>query len=184
MLDGAIVKTLIAQIKVQLGIYGIADADLRVTRSNQPTAQHAGASTGSKPYQVFIAPVASTQIGWSRDYDLDTIGAATVGINHVKQKSYQISILTDFDPATMTVLPAHDVAQILNDMIQQPDSIRALKAGGVNIQQCTDVRPSFELNESEQWQSMPSFDITVSYNATYTKPIPAIIDTAGDIDRV
>lgn len=184
MNDGQIVNALISEIEVQLGLYGITDADLRVTRSYQPKAQHAGAATGAKPYQVFISPVTSTQIGWSRDYDLATIGAATVDINHVKQKSYQISILTHFDSETMLILPAHELAQVLNDMIQQPDSIRALKAAGVNIQQCTDVRPSFDLNESEQWQSMPTFDITVSYNATYTKPIPAIIDTQGSIDRV
>lgn len=179
MNDGLIVKALIQEIKTQLGIYGIQPADLRVTRSNQPTAQYPGATNGAKPYQVFITPVASTQVGYDRRYS-----GSDLTLNHVKQASYQISIMTDFDPATMTVMPAHEVAQIINDMIQQPDAIRTLKAAGVDIQSCTDVRPAFEVSESEQWQSMPSFDIVLSYNTQYVKPVPGVTYTDGTLDSV
>jgi hypothetical protein len=175
MLDGQIVAALISEIKTQLGIYGIASADLIVSRSNQPTAQNARRAR----YQVFITPVSNTQVGYVRRY-VDS----ALKINHVKQKSYQISALADFDPTDATSLPAHDLVQIVNDMVQQPDSVRTLKGKGVDVQECGNVRPSFEVNEGDNWESQPSFDIVVSYNTEYTKPIPFVVDVTGQSDRV
>jgi len=175
MLDGQIVAALISEIKTQLVIYGIASADLIVSRSNQPTAQNARRAK----YQVFITPVSNTQVGWSRKYvDND------LKINHVKQKSYQISALADFDPTDAASIPAHDLVQIVNDMIQQPDSVRTLKGKGVDVQECGNVRPSFEVNEGDNWESQPSFDIVVSYNTEYIKPVSLFDDVTGEINRV
>ncbi len=182
MLDGQIVAALIAEIKRQLNLYGVSD--LRVSRRSQPTRQHSGAAQGAEKYQVFIEPVTNTNIGWGRTYSQQPDESLGLTINHVKQKTYQISALSDFDPANPSDIPAHDLAHIVADTLEHPDSIRALKSAGVNILSCTPVRPAFDLNESDQWESTPSFDVVVSYNTQYTKPAQVVGDTIGAVGRV
>lgn len=180
MLDGDVVAVIIAEIRRQLELYGIASGDLRVSRSSQPGAQ----SVGTEKYQVFIQPITNTEIGWSRGYDEPTPDNYTITVNHVKQKTYQIGCITDFNPAVDADIVAQDLAAIVNDMIKQPDAILALKAGGVNILSAGPVRPSFGINESDEYESMPNFDIVVNYNTEYIKTIPIITDVIGEIERI
>lgn len=178
MLDGQIVKEIRLEIINQLTIYGINPADLRVSRSNQPTAQYQGASSSTEKYQVFITPVANVAIGWSRNYN------ATLDSTHVKQKAYQISCLVDFDPSDLNNFPASDLAQIINDMLQQTDAIKNLRDAGVFLHECQPVRPVFVVNGANEYESEPSFDIVVSYNAVYSKTYDVIEDVQGTVDTV
>lgn len=177
MLDGQIVAALMTEIRTQLVSYGINTNDLRVARSDQPTAQNAG----SKKFEAYITPVTNTDVGWLRRYGNDY---SSLTINHVDQSSYQISTLTLFNPANPNDIPAQDLAKIIHDMIQHPDAIRTLKSKGVDIQECSPVRPSFQLNDSDEFESMPSFDVTVSYNSAYTKAIPVVTSADGEITGV
>lgn len=180
MTDGQIVAALIIEIRRQLEIYGIAAGDLRVARSSQPTSQYAGADPDSTKYQVFIEPITNTQVGLSRKY----ADNGDMTVRHVKQKSYQISTLADFDPSVPTDMPAHELAQVLNDMIKHPDALRELTDKGVYLLDSGPVRPSFQVNDSDEYESMPNFDIVVSYNAEYTKPVPEITHVTGSVDHV
>lgn len=184
MLDGQIVAALIVEIKTQLGYYGITDADLRVGRGDQPTSQYAGAASGAKKYQVFISPVAPEQVGWSRQYSRLDENNMNLKVTHTKQKSYQVSCLVDFDPSNPDDMPAHDLAQVINDMLQQPDSVRTLRDKGVFVHECQPVRPAFVVNQSDNYESMPNFDMIISYNAEYVKPIGAVTDATLETNRV
>lgn len=175
MLDGQIVAALIAEIKTQLEIYGIDPAELRVARAYQVTSQHAGASR----FEAFIAPVTNTDIGWRRGYD-----NSDIKLTHTKQKTYQVSAMTQFDPSNPGDIPAQDLAHIIHDMMQQPDSIRTLRDKCVYIQRCGPVRPSFWVNDSDEFESMPNFDVVVSYNSEYIKPVPVVTEVTGDTERV
>lgn len=180
MLDGQIVNALMTEIENQLGLYGIAPADLRVTRSDQPTGQASGAVSGTEKYQVFISPVTSQQIGsgWKRT-------VSEIKYDQTKAKSYQITCLVDFDYEDPSAFPASDLAQIINDMIQQRDAVRNMRAKGVYLQQCTDVRPAFFVNQSDQYESGPSFDITVIYDSGYTKSVDLIEqEINSNVDRI
>lgn len=183
MLDADIVSALITEIRTQLEQYGIASADLNVMRSSQPTAQYPGAVPGTAPYQVYIQPVTNEQVGWSRKYS-GAPGSYTRTVKHTKIRDYQISTLTDFDPATMAVLPAHDLAEILSDMLQQPSATQSLRESGVYVISTTAVRPVFEVNKQDLWQSMPSFDIRVSYNSEYSRTVDTVSDAELDVHNV
>lgn len=178
MLDGQIVKAIITEIRTQLEWYGIASGDLRISRSNQPTVQYQGATTNTEKYQVFITPVTNIAIGWSRKYN------GTLDFTHVKQKSFQISTLVDFDPSDLNDIPANDLAQIINDTLQQTDAIKNLRDAGVFLHECQPVRPIFVVNGANEYESEPSFDIVVSYNAVYSKPYDIIEDVQGTVDTV
>lgn len=168
MLDGQIVNALITEIENQLTIYGLAN--FRVTRSNQPTNQHAGATLGKSKYVVLVTPISNPKIGWGRKYNDDE----TVTITHNQAKTYQIDALVDFDPSDLNDIPASDLCSIVSDMIQQPDAIRNLRDSGVRVENCGDVRPTFSVNNEDRFESTPSFDLTVTYNSQYTKSAPDI----------
>ena len=176
MKDGQIINALMLEIENQLAIYGILPADLHVTRSNQPSSQYSGATSSTKKYQVFLTPVVSTQIGSGSDRQGDKIN-----YQHVKAKSYQISCLVDFDYADVEAIPAHDLAQIINDMLQQRDAARNLRTKGVQVQECSNVRPTFSVNNSDNYESEPSFDITIIYQSSYTKEIETIEETVNPL---
>lgn len=180
MTDGQIVAAIIVEVRRQLELYGIASGDLRIARSSQPTSQYSGADPDSTKYQVYIEPITNTQVGLRRRY----ADNGDMTVKHTKQKTYQISTLADFDPSVSTDIPAHDLAQIVNDTIKHPDALRELTAKGVYLLDSGPVRPSFQVNDSDEYESMPNFDIVVSYNAEYTKPVPDITHVTGSVDRV
>lgn len=175
MNDTQIVAALIAEIKTQLGIYGIPLASLRVARANQPTRQNAGAL----PYEVYIQPISNTDIGWGRQ----GTNAGTL-VTHTKQKTYQINALTEFNPSTGVGMPAQELAHTVHDMLEHPDAIRALKNKGVNVLSCNAVRPLYWQNEQDEFEPIPSFDIVVNYVTEYVKPVPIITEVTGDIEQV
>ena len=64
-------------------------------------------------------------------------------------------------------------------MLQQRDAARNLRAKGVQVQECSNVRPTFSVNNSDNYESEPSFDITIIYQSSYTKEIETIEETVN-----
>ena len=134
----------------------------------------------NKKYAVFIEPVSNGLVGWRRQYSAGEEQAIT----HTGVKTYQISTVVDFDPANLADIPAHDLAQIAKDTIEHPDAVRRLRAAGVSVLQATAVRPAFQVNGANEYESRPSFDLSLSVEKTYTKTVPEIDDTRAETERV
>lgn len=175
MNDRDVVRALIAEIKNQLGIYGVSSSDIYVGRANQPTRQNAGA----KLYNVYLSPINNTDIGWGR-YRVD----GGTKVTHTKQKSYQINTVTDYDHVNDVGMPAQDLAHVVHDMLEHPDAIQSLLGEGVNVMRCTDVRPLYWMNEQDEYEPMPSFDIVVNYSESYVKPSPYVTEVTGTLEQV
>ncbi|CAH6969304.1 hypothetical protein VCHA30O60_50142 [Vibrio chagasii] len=179
MHDGLIVTTLMGEIENQLTLYGLTD--FRVSRSQQPTNQHSGASSLTEKYQIFIFQHTQGKVGFGWGYSFDDESQKfKQKSNHVAIKRYQIDFLVDFDPSDELTIPAYDLAEDLSNILQHPDSIRNLRLKGVSLLSCSDVRPEFTINDSDLTGSTPSFDIEISYTKSYEKEVGVISDVINN----
>lgn len=177
--DGQVVSALIAEIENQLTIYGLAD--FVVSRADQPTNQYSGAYGGSEKHQVYIAQTTGDDAGAGWDYSTSTQTEMDINYRVVRESSYQISALVDFDFTDPDAIPADELISVIRDTIRQNDAIKNLKEKGVFIESASSPRPVFSVNGQDRYESMPNFDLRVTYNAKYTKKIGAVNSARGEV---
>lgn len=184
--DRAVIMQIIYLIENQLSTYyNIPLEDLRVVRNNQPTQQHAGAVTGSKKYQVFISQVPSGQTvgeGYNDEY---TEGDDYVERTHyhIRRRVLQIECWSDFDPSDLNSLEGEDLAGIVRELLCQQEVLEELTEKSIYLQRTGAVRPIFAVNDQEQYQSTPSFDLTLTYNRKVTKDRARVVSIDGTQER-
>ena len=103
---------------------------------------------------------------------------------HTKGVTYQIECLTEFDPSNSDSIDARTLCELVSELLQHFDAIYNLKSKGVNVQSSGDVRPSYTIMDTEQFESTPSFDFKVNYNALFTKVSPSTDQVTGTITGV
>lgn len=162
MRDNDVIKVIIAELRSQLPIYGLAD--VKVKQSYQPTQQAV-----SEERRIFIHKVANPQVGSGFIYN-----GTTRKQQFLKRATFQFDALAQQDPQDVNSLTASDIVTIAADALQSYDSVRNLRANGVNIERVTDVRSIYFINDKDRHESSPSFDFIVSYQHEYEKEIPVI----------
>jgi hypothetical protein len=184
--DSAVIVKIMDVIESQLTThFGIDSSDLRVVRGNQPTQQHAGAVSSTKKYQIFISQIPSSETVGQGFGDKDLIGGSVERTyHHIRRRVIQLDCLADYDLEDVNSLEASDLSGILRDMMKQQDFIEDLTNLNINLISVSGVRPVFSINQSEQYESAPSFDVTFTYNAVYNKEILTISDITSTIKRV
>ena len=99
-------------------------------------------------------------------------------------KTFQISARTKFNPEDLSDIPANDLISIVRDLLAHKDSIRNLRDSGVIYIQATNVRPDFEVNGLSQYESSPSYDLSVQYVDSYNKQVDIIDGIRGNVYSV
>ncbi len=174
--DGIVIVALGGVIRDQLTSYFSIDTDdLEISRSYQPTEQYSGARADSAKYQVFLTPVtAGTAVGRGNTDSIDDDDVFTRTHSLVRRVTYQVDCLSDYDPSDDTSLEANDLAQAINELIMTADSIESLTSLDLAIESVTTVRPSYSITSEAQYESTPSFDITLTYNVEYAKEMDLV----------
>lgn len=165
MLDNELFIAIRLELLARLAEYNVHDlTDVKVKRSFQPTQQ-----ATSNDRVIFIHRVDNPQPGGGIVYN---------GTTRIEQKfkraSFQFDCLAPFNPADTSALLPGDILTIAADLIQSYKGIRNLRAKGVKIERVTDVRPSRFVNDQEQFEMSPSFDLTVNYQHDYETDIPEV----------
>ena len=62
--------------------------------------------------------------------------------------------------------------------------IDALKEKGIKMLRVSAINPDKQLNESDQWESMPNFTISFIYTNEYNAGIDKITSIEAQIERV
>lgn len=185
--DGLVIKALSDVMRSQLTtFFGIADSDLSISRSYQPTKQLSGARSGSKKYQIFITPVAGgAAVGSGFDDELsDDETQVERSYRTIRPVTYQIECLANFDIADDESLEGMDLAQMTREMLDQLDTIEQLTEIGIFMESATMVRPSFSVNNESQFESSPSFDLVLTYNSVYVKGRDMVTSVNETMERV
>ncbi len=173
---------LIEEIESQLIGIGIDAADLEVSRSNQPTAQHAGATGSTAKYQVFLTTASRGAVVMERTTSGET--ELTASYKHNNTMTVQIDCLTDYDPADEDSIDANNFIQTIYELLKQFDALSSLRDKGVSIINCGAVRPSYTIMDSGFYESTPSFDLQINYNSQRSKVVPSTNTVSGDIYEV
>ncbi len=174
--DGVVIMAIAGVMRDQLTSYfNIDDSDLSISRGYQASEQYAGANPQSVKYQIYINPVtpSTSQVGRGFKDDIgSTVSNRTY--ENIRRVTYQVNCLADYDEYDDTSLEAQDLAQAVNELIMQLDSIESLIGLDLNMQSVTSVRPSFTVNNQQNYESTPSFDMTLTYNVEYAKEVALI----------
>jgi len=165
MLDNELMISIRSELLSLLANYSAHDlSDVEVSRSYQPTQQAA-----TEQRVIVIHRITNPQVGGGLKY----VGQTRIE-QRLKRATFQFDCLAPFDESDVNALLPSDIANIAADLLQSYNSIRNLRAKGVNIERVTDVRPSYFINDKERHESAPSFDLTVNYQHDYGNEIPDI----------
>lgn len=164
--------------------FGIDIADIHVTRSYQPSTQYVGARESTAKYQIFVSPVTpSATIGRGHTDKLNG-DVLERDYREIVPATFQIDILSDFNPLNVDDYEAMDLANAARNMIMQLDAISNLTALGIFIEKATAVRPSFTVTSDAEFESTPSFDLSLTYNSSYIKQVPVIESITGSTTNI
>lgn len=149
-----------------------------VLQKNNPVS--VGASSVPTVYLETIIP--GQRVGWLGRRDRDT---ATEDMTHEEEQwletTLQISALVtlvDGQPS------AADLCQMAADILQGDAGLRALAASRVRPLRATTSRTVQIVNDRQQFEANPSFDIVLSHvqiRSSVTPPVAAFIGNAGRV---
>lgn len=165
MLDNELFIAIRLELLARLAEYNVHDlTDVKVKRSFQPTEQ-----ATSNDRVIFIHRVDDPQVGGGIVYS---------GNNRIQQQFeravFQFDCLAPFNPADVNALLPGDILKISAHLLQSYKGVRNLRAKGVKIERVTNVRPSRFVNDQDQFEMSPSFDLTVNYQHDYETDIPEV----------
>ena len=207
MNDNKMMIHIIAEIERQLTLVGVTAFE--VGRSQQPTNQYTGASQdGPIKTSVFLFAITKGNDGNGRSYitaarenypnwgfGIDdenffngSFANENIGFSRVdfqqRTKSIQISVAHYFDQSDVNARTPEDMADLIRDLLNSPDAIKALRVNKIFVQELSSVRPVFFTNDKDRFESMPNFDLQINYSSSITKVADYVNVGAGDIKRV
>ena len=184
MTDHQMMIALIAEIERQLTLVGITAFE--VSRNQQPTNQYTGGSEDDPiKTRVFLYAITKGSDGHGRSYTPED-GAEPFKRTDFQQKfkSIQISVVHSFDEIDINARTPEDMTDLIHDLLDSPDAIKALRDNEIFVQEVGNVRPVFFTNDKDRLESLPNFDLTVNYSSSITK-VAGFVDVAiGVVERV
>jgi len=174
--SNALITALIDEIESQLNEQGITN--FNVSRNFQPSDQHSGGDVDSEiKTQIFLHAISNPSLGHSRKYNSDNTKRAD--LQHLT-KVYQVSVLHSFDYEDVNAMTPEDMCALVRALIDSPDAIKNLRAKDIFLQEVTDLRPIFFVNDKDQNESVPNFDLTATYRSEIVKNIGYVDHAEGD----
>ena len=184
MNDNQMMIHIIAEIERQLTLVGVTAFE--VGRSQQPTNQYTGASQdGPIKTSVFLFTITKGNDGHGRSYTVAAGGEPFKRTDfQQKNKAIQISVAHYFDQADINARTPEDMADLIRDLLNSPDSIKALRVNKIFVQELSSVRPVFFTNDKDRFESLPNFDMQVNYSSSITKVADYVDNGVGVVEDV
>lgn len=129
---------------------------------------------------IGLMMVTSNRIGVMKRKELQPVAPATDFTHHEIQwweSTMQVSALCRLnpkDPDYLSLPTAMDIAKAASDILQGDKGLAALAVEGVRPLRITSVRQLHFVNDSDQYEANPSFDITLSHRQTVTATTPPV----------
>ena len=173
MRDNELLQVLVPLIRTNFALFGIP-ADTTVRQSQLPTTR--GVPTGPS---IFIQKIGDHKYGWPRRTHVwdDVAGEMTYTEAHKLETTFQISALSQQDPANINDVTSSDLVNSVARMLQHDVTQVALRAANVGIYRITEIRTTYFINDSDQYADNPSFDFTIIHDniITSTQPFTEVI---------
>lgn len=142
----------------------------------------------STPTLFMQTIIPARRVGWLGRRDRNT---PTENMTHEEtqwlETTLQISALARRDPADpnfLTLPGAADYAQTAADILQGDKGLAALAVQGVRPLRITEVRTVQFVNDAQQYEANPSFDIVLSHVQIRESTTPAVSEFEGNAANV
>lgn len=154
-------------------------AGVAVERMFQPVT--VGVNSGPTIYLQTIIP--GRRVGWVGRRDRNT---PTEDMTHEEtqwlETTFQVSGLARRDPQNpnyLTLPTAADYVQMAADILQGDRGMAALAVQRVRPLRVTTMRDTKFVNEADQYEANPSFDIVLSHMQIRSSVTPPVVDIDG-----
>lgn len=161
-----------------------ADTDLagvKLKRNFQSRQQ--GADKG--PY-VYFHKLGDRRHGSPKRKDVLDIPSGEFTHSEIQQyeTTYQFSAWIPQDPADVTGLTESDILNIVSGIMQSDSLVAAFQSAGVGILRVTDVRNPYIVDDRDQFEAIPTFDVVLTHKRISASTIPAVVTYEANVSRV
>ena len=170
------IAQLLPAIQAAPGLSGV-----KLARNFQPRQQGANSS----PYAYFYK-VGDHRHGSPAKKDVFDAQANAFTHTEIQQyeSTYQFSAWVPQDPKDVTGLTESDILNVVSGIMQSDALLAAFRAQGVGILRVTDVRNPYIVDDHDQFEAVPSFDVTLTHKRTSVSTIPAVAAYDLNLSRV
>ena len=156
-------------------------AGVKLARNFQSRQQGANSSP-----TVYFFKVGDHRHGSPAKKDAYDAQAGTFTHSEIQQyeTTYQFSAWVPQDPKDVTGLTESDILNTVSSIMQSDAIISAFNAAGVGILRVTDVRNPYIVDDHDQFEAVPSFDVILTHKRTSVSTIPAVATYESKLSRV
>lgn len=155
--------------------------DVQVKRAQQPMT--VGANTAPTIYAQTIIP--ARRVGWLGRKDRDLLG---IDLSHTEtqwlETTLQLNGLAWRPPTAIDLPSAADITAAAASILQSDAGLAAMGAQRVRPLRITEVRQIYFVNERDQYEANPSFDIVLSHVQIRESATPPVVQFAPNAGRV
>lgn len=180
MNDKGIAKLIMAQVLSRLqATPGLSEVGM--ARNFQPR-QH-GRDTGPC---VYFFKLGEMRYGHPARRDVyDSAGGVMAHTEaQMCQAMYQFSAWIPQDPADVNALSESDVLITLSSIMQSDSTLASFRTAGVGVQRISEIRNPYMTTDSDQFEAVPNFDVTLTYYRTIVSTLPAVATYEANFNRV
>lgn len=156
-------------------------AGVKLARNYQSRQQ--GANTA--PY-VYFFKIGDHRHGSPKRKEVWDVQAGTFTHSELQQyeTTYQFSAWIPQTPEDVTSLTESDILNIVSGIMQSDSLIAAFQAAEVGILRVTDVRNPYIVDDRDQFEAVPSFDVVLTHKRQSASTIPAVVTYEANVSRV
>lgn len=135
---------------------------------------------------VYFVKLGDRRYGHPERRDVWNTQTATFDHAEIQQyeSTYQFSAWIPQTPQDVTSLTESDILNIVSGIIQSDALLAAFQAAEVGILRVTDVRNPYIVDDRDQFEAVPSFDVILTHKRTSVSTIPAVVTYDANVSRV
>lgn len=151
-------------------------------KRNFQARQHGADSTA----YVYFVKIGDRRYGHPERRDVWNV--QTEVFDHVEiqqyESTYQFSAWVPQTPQDVTSLSESDILNTVSGIIQSDSILAAFQAQEVGILRVTEVRNPYIVDDRDQFEAIPSFDVILTHKRQLAITLPAVVAYEANISRV
>ena len=179
MRDSALIVAVRAALLPRLAAYGFADVEVK--QAYQPTQQGRAPGPG-----LYVHKVGDTRHGFPESSDKFDLDALVMRHRESAQMvtTLQFSAIANPDPAVVLAVTAGDILKAAASALQSDPVLATLRAAEVGVLRVREVRNMHVVNDEQQFEANPSFDVSFTHRDTFDDVVPIVDGLQIVINRV
>jgi hypothetical protein len=135
---------------------------------------------------VFFHHIGTVNVGWPEKSDVWNAGNGNFDHTETQRREsrYQIGALAPRTPGDPTLPTPADFCLAAAAVLQSDVTIATLQASSVGVQHITEIRSTYFVDDRQQNEENPTFDVILSYQDVFTTSTPKITTISETVESV